>query len=163
MVVAVPKKITLTLGGLSVVFGIRGQSGFADSNLPRTRINTPQFSRSVNNSLSKTSTWYEPPFSWSIQATLDPVTFDKLDTLYELWLQSGQPDIVLADEIQLFKENASVGTRPIASGTETTLYGAVRYFAQFNVYFVDKPAFVQEGRFKKVSVVLQEGVKLLRS
>lgn len=129
--------LTLIYAGITVSL-----TRFSENTWPRRRIETAELSRTAYGTPTERGTAYEPPYLWQISAKVSDLRattasfsdLDNLEAIYNRWQLLGG-DIVLHDYTRDYSE-PSPRTRALATGgAEVTVWGMVRYPAQFNVRF----------------------------
>ena len=126
--------LILTYRGLSVTI-----RQLTSNSWPRTRIETPEISRTAYGAATERGYFFEAPHIWAISAVLNDEGAEltdagTLDAIYDLWQQNGG-DIVLDDYTRPYREE-SPRTRELASGGAVITVGdVINYPAKFNVRF----------------------------
>jgi len=149
--------ISLELNEIKVTF-----SKFLDKKLPLSILApSPTVEFSLNGTAVGAGGYFTPKYLWSINALIDQETEIKLNIIYKEFerLRTSLQDaaILLEDTNQQIQElTESLIHTPIPDTTITEIGDYSSFYAQFNVWFTQSPAYLQEGRYRTVNLTLTE-------
>lgn len=156
--------LSIEIAGINFVISTYGTTRFfKQENVARIRADKPSNERTVNGNIVGYGAPVEDPHIWTIDCITPVVNLKKIQAMYDIhqsrFRTRQNPDILLIDAYQIYNEEG-VRTRAVAPSPFNTIttndLGLTEYFAQFYVWFAQKPTFKQQDAFIIATLSLEE-------